>query len=71
MAAVVQHRPIGGIGNSHNLNDTLNDILNGKINYPIEDATMDVWDKGVFLNELRVRLLWPPFREAGIALQGI
>ncbi|KAK4691392.1 hypothetical protein P7C71_g5600, partial [Lecanoromycetidae sp. Uapishka_2] len=32
---------------------TLDDILNGEINHDVEEDPMIVWDKGVFLNELR------------------
>ena len=31
----------------------LDDILNGEINHHVEEDPMVVWDKGVFLNELR------------------
>ena len=31
---------------------TLNDILKSKINHNVEEDHMDVWDKGVFMNEL-------------------
>ncbi|GJC86499.1 putative linoleate 9S-lipoxygenase 4 [Colletotrichum liriopes] len=31
----------------------LDRILNAGIKYPVEESTMDVWDKGVFLNELQ------------------
>ncbi|KAI3585493.1 lipoxygenase [Fusarium oxysporum f. sp. albedinis] len=31
---------------------TLDEILNSKVNYAVEDDPLEVWDKGVFLNEL-------------------
>ncbi|KAF4335872.1 lipoxygenase 1 [Fusarium beomiforme] len=30
----------------------LDEILNSEINFPVEDDPLEVWDKGVFLNEL-------------------
>ncbi|KAI8161625.1 Oleic acid lipoxygenase [Colletotrichum sp. SAR 10_70] len=32
---------------------TLHDVLNSEISNQVEDAPMDVWDRGVFLNELQ------------------
>ncbi|KAH7165022.1 lipoxygenase [Fusarium sp. MPI-SDFR-AT-0072] len=31
---------------------TLDEILNSKVNYAVEDDPLEIWDKGVFLNEL-------------------
>lgn len=31
---------------------TLDEILNSKVNFKLDDEPLKVWDKGVFLNEL-------------------
>lgn len=31
----------------------LNKVLNAGIKYPVNDTTLGIWDKGVFLNELQ------------------
>lgn len=48
MSVQVQSPP-NGVGGMR----TLNSILNGEINHDVEEDPMVVWDKGVFLNELR------------------